>query len=148
YEHYMSHVGLIQAGFFYKQLSDTLVTTSYKATNDSYNNPGNLYTNDLVAEWLNVGNAHIYGIELSYQQRLSMLPGALGGFGMFANYSWTSSQVDYLPGRTDSPALQRQSPNTWNISPTYDRGPFSVRVGLSYNGPNIYQYQYQTASDV
>src|SRR5262249_778220 len=30
----------------------------------------------------------------------------------------------------------------------YDRGPFSIRVGLSYNGPNIYSYAYQTSSDV
>ena len=44
--------------------------------------------------------------------------------------------------------MQRQAPNSWNISPTYDRGRFSVRVGLSYNGASIYQYEYQTASDV
>ena len=54
----------------------------------------------------------------------------------------------HIPGRPDGPALQRQSPNTWNISPTYDRGRFSVRVGLSYNGPCIYQYEYQTSADV
>ena len=65
-----------------------------------------------------------------------------------ANYSWTGSQIKSIPGRPDSPALQRQAPNTWNISPTYDRGRFSVRVGLSYNGPSIYQYEYQKAADV
>lgn len=53
-----------------------------------------------------------------------------------------------MPGRTDSPALQRQTPNTWNVSPTYDRGRLSVRLGLTYNGPSIFQYGYQTASDV
>lgn len=67
---------------------------------------------------------------------------------MFANYSWTTSQIDHIPGRSDSPALQQQTPNTWNFSPTYDRGRFSVRVGLGYNGPNIYQYEYQTSADV
>jgi hypothetical protein len=77
-----------------------------------------------------------------------MLPGLLAGFGMFGNYSWTGSQVNSIPGRPDSPGLQRQVPNSWNISPTYDRGRFSVRVGLSYNGPSIYQYEYQKASDV
>ena len=44
----------------------------------------------------------------------------------------------------DSEALQRQAANTWNLSPTYDRGRLSVRLGLSYNGASIYQYQYQT----
>lgn len=34
------------------------------------------------------------------------------------------------------------SPNAFNISPTYDRGRVSVRVGLSYNQASIYSYQY------
>jgi hypothetical protein len=42
--------------------------------------------------------------------------------------------------RSDSPALLRQAPNTWNISPTYDHGRLSSRVGLAYNGANIFQY--------
>jgi hypothetical protein len=95
-----------------------------------------------------VGDARLYGFEFSYQQRLSMLPGPLGGLGMFGNYSWTGSRVRNIPGRPDSPALQSQVPNSWNLSPTYDRGRFSVRVGLSYNGAFIYQYEYQTSADV
>jgi TonB-dependent receptor len=140
YERYLKPAGILQAGFFFKQLTDTLISTSYTASTGPY-------VGDLVSQWLNASNAHLYGFEISYQQRLSMLPGALGGFGMLANYSWTASQIKSILGRPDSPALQRQAPNTWNISPTYDRGRFSVRVGLSYNGPSIYQYEYQTASD-
>jgi TonB-dependent receptor len=141
YEHYLSHVGLIQGGLFYKQISNTLITSSYTATTGDF-------AGDLVSQWLNVGNSRLYGLEVSYQQRLSMLPGGLGGFGMFANYSWTGSRVTSIPGRTDTPAMQRQAPNSWNFSPTYDRGRLSVRLGLSYNGASIYQYQYQTTADV
>jgi len=36
--------------------------------------------------------------------------------------------------------LLRQAPNTWNLSPTYDRGRLSLRVGLAYNGANIFSY--------
>ena len=141
YEHYLNPAGLIQAGFFYKRLSNTLISTSYMATSGDYQG-------DLVSQWINASDANLFGFEISYQQRLSWLPGPLGGLGMFANYSWTTSTVDHIPGRPDSPAMQRQAPNTWNISPTYDKGRFSVRVGLAYNGPSIYQYQYQTSSDV
>ena len=132
---------LLQAGFFAKQLSGTLISTSYAAT-------AGAYQGDLVSQWINVSNAYLYGLEVAYQQRLAMLPGRLEGLGMFANYSWTASQIKAIPGRLDSPTLQRQAPNSWNISPTYDRGRLSVRVGLSYNGPSIYQYEYQTSSDV
>jgi TonB-dependent receptor len=141
YERYLNPAGILQAGFFAKQLSGTLISTSYTAATGPYQG-------DLVSQWLNVSNAELYGFEVSYQQRLSFLPGVLGGLGMLANYSWTGSKVFHIPGRTDSPQLQRQSPNTWNVSPTFDRGRFSVRVGLSYNGPSIYQYEYQKSSDV
>jgi len=141
YEHYLNPVGILQAGFFAKQISDTLIPTSYAAATGPYQG-------SLVSQWINAGSARLYGFEVSWQQRLSMLPGPLAALGMFANYSWTASRVTSIPGRADSPALQRQAPNSWNLSPTYDRGRISLRVGLSYNGPSIYQYQYQTASDV
>ena len=141
YERYLNPTGIIQAGFFFKQISDTLISTSQTATSG-------LYQGDLVSQWVNVTNAQIHGFEVSYQQRLSMLPGLLKGLGMLANYSWTASSIKSIPGRPDSPALQRQAPNTWNISPTYDRGRLTMRVGMSYNGASIYQYQYQTAADV
>jgi hypothetical protein len=48
-----------------------------------------------------------------------------------------------LPGRSNHPRLLRSAPNTWNISPTYDRGRVSIRIGLSYNQANIFSYQYQ-----
>ena len=54
-----------------------------------------------------------------------------------------SPQANNVPGRSDNPPLQRQAPNNWNLSPTYDRGRISLRVGLSYNGASIYAYQYQ-----
>jgi hypothetical protein len=51
--------------------------------------------------------------------------------------------------RPDSPALLRQAPNTWNISPTYDTKRFSMRVGMTFNDKMIYSYQWNgTASQI
>lgn len=57
--------------------------------------------------------------------------------------AYATSQEHNLPGRSDSPALLRQAPHTWNISPTYDRGRLSLRLGLAYNGANIFSYFFQ-----
>ncbi|HZV59614.1 MAG TPA: hypothetical protein VFF42_04685, partial [Candidatus Eremiobacteraceae bacterium] len=46
------------------------------------------------------------------------------------------------PTRTDSPALLRQAPNNWNVDTTYDKGPFSGRLGLSHNDKSIFAYNY------
>jgi TonB-dependent receptor len=140
YERYLNPAGILRAGVFFKQIDNTLISTSYTAASG-------LYAGDLVSQWLNVTNAEIHGFEASYQQRLSMLPGVLKAAGIMANYTWTGSQIKSIPGRSDSPALQRQAPNSWNISPTYDRGRVSVRVGMSYNGASIYQYEYQSSND-
>ena len=140
YERYLKSTGVIQAGAFFKQLSDTLISTSYTASSGPYQG-------DFVSQWINASNAYLYGFEIAYQQRLDWLSRPLAGFGIMANYSWTASQIKSIPGRPDSPTLQRQAPNTWNLSPTYNRGRFSARVGLSYNGPSIYQYGYQASSD-
>jgi TonB-dependent receptor len=147
YERYLKPFGEIQAGFFYKQLSAPI----YYITNPSIG-PGDPYyqeyPGDKLSYIINGSNARLLGFEVAYIQHLGFLPGALSGTGISANYSWTTSNSGALPGRTDTPALQRQAPNTWNISPTYDRGRFSTRVGLSYNGASIYQYQWTTGAGV
>ena len=140
WEQFLQPVGLVQAGFFYKQLSDPLVTEQYIPTTGEF-------AGQLVTQWMNAGSAHLYGFEASYQQHLARLPGVLSGIGIFANYSWTASNVTALPGRTDTPALLRQAPHTWNVSPTYDRARFSARLGLTYNAPSIFQYAYSPAVD-
>jgi TonB-dependent receptor len=138
YEHYLKPFGEIQGGFFYKQLSDPIYYTQ--------NLPGTSgpYAGFITSTVINGSHAWLAGFEAAYVQHLGFLPGGLSGLGISANYTWTTSNSGPLPGRSDTPALQRQAPNTWNISPTYDRGRFSTRVGLSYNGSSIFQYQYQS----
>jgi len=100
----------------------------------------------------------VQGVEFAFEQRLSYLPGVLGGVGLTANYSYTESSTSGVPEnaqnadgtsvlRPDSPALQRQAPNTWNIGPTYDTKHFSMRVGLEFNDKMIYQYQWTGTPD-
>jgi outer membrane receptor protein involved in Fe transport len=93
----------------------------------------------------NIGSAHLWGFEVGYSQRLSRLPGVMKGLGLSANYSYTNSRTDGLQGllRDDNPALLRQAPNTWNISPTFDTNKFSLRVGMTYNSAMIFAYQFQ-----
>jgi len=140
YEAYLNPLGLIQAGYFYKDLSNPIVTLQTLTTN-YVDNPG-LAT--LVSMPTNAGSAHVQGVEFAYQQRLSYLPGVMKGAGITANYSYTTSQAKNVdPLRDDSPALLRQAPNSWNISPTYDTNHFSMRAGMTFDDKMIYAYQYE-----
>jgi TonB-dependent receptor len=143
YERSLSSLGLIQAGYFYKDLSDPIVTEQ-TLTSTSIYNPGQA---TLVTQPINAGSGHVQGVEFGYQQRLTYLPGLLKGGGLTANYSYTTSQANNVdPLRTDSPALLRQAPNSWNISPTFDTKRFSMRVGMTFDDKMIYAYQYENLS--
>jgi TonB-dependent receptor len=140
YERYLKPIGLIQAGYFYKYLTDPIVPTLIIPTTG-------IYAGDKVSQSVNAGSAHVQGLEFGYQQHLSYLPGPMHYLGLSANYSYTQSSTSGLPGRSDHPALLRQAPNTWNISPTFDTKKFSMRVGMTYNGAMIYQYQWTDGAD-
>jgi len=148
YEQYLKPVGLLQAGFFYKQISDPIYEGVKSAiTTNQY---GAQYNDGTwsVTQPINGKSAQVYGFEIAYQQHLTFLPGPMAGIGIFANYGYTHSTTDGVPGRSDKPALLRQAPHTWNISPTYDRGRVSARLGLSYNAANIFQYNYSDGADL
>jgi TonB-dependent receptor len=145
-EHYFQPLGILQAGFFYKALSNPIYSTVSFVPATDPNFPGYLRQQSI-----NGPSAHITGIEAAWQQRLSFLPGMLSGLGVSANYSYTTSRVTFpagfsstVPGtsRIDHPALQRQAPNTWNLGLTYDRSRFSMRFAVSHNDANIFAYGY------
>jgi TonB-dependent receptor len=144
-EHFFQPLGILQGGFFYKDLTDPIYNTSQE------NSPLPQYAGFTVQQSINGPRAHITGFEASWEQRLSFLPGLLNGFGVAANYSYTTSQVSFPAGfnggRTDHPALLRQAPNTWNLGFTYDKARFSMRFGVSHNDANIYAYNYSASGN-
>jgi TonB-dependent receptor len=143
FEQYLNPVGMIQAGFFYKQLSDPLVNGQFQESPTLF--PGATSPFVLVSQVENIGSAHVEGFEVAYTQRLRFMPGVMKGAGISANYSYTNSGTSGLEGilRDDNPALLRQAPHTWNISPTFDTKRFSMRMGMTYNSAMIFAYQFQ-----
>jgi TonB-dependent receptor len=146
-EHYFQPLGILQGGVFYKALTNPIYFT---ATFVPATDPN--FAGFLRQQSINGPSAYIAGFETAWQQRLSVLPGPLGGLGIAANYSWTTSRVTFpngfssaVPGgqgRIDHPTLPRQAPNTWNFGLTYDVGRLSARLGISHNDANLFAYGY------
>ena len=139
-EHFFQPLGILQAGFFYKQLSDPIYATT------SIIPAGQPNAGLHLQQSINGPSAHITGFEASWEQRFSFLPGLLNGFGVAANYSYITSQVTFPAGfsggRTDHAPLQRQAPNTWNAGFTYDKSRLSMRFSASHNDANIAFYNF------
>ena len=153
YEDYLHPLGLLQGGFFFKQLTAPQVQTILPGGLCLANFPAGYfpsslqtvlaqYPGDSITQDINAQNAYIYGLELSFQQHFTHLPGVLHGLGVSANYSYTASREKGLPLRNDHPTTIDQAPNTWKISPSYDTNRFSARLGLAYDEASLFSYSY------
>ncbi len=144
-EHYLKPYGLIQFGAFYKDLKDPIFSTQTILTSGQF-------AGFTQTQPTNGTKARIGGIEASYQEQLTFLPGLLSGFGVSANYSYTTSKA-VVPNqledgqivstnRSEDPHLIRQAPNNYNLDFTYDKSRLSARVGITHNDAYIYSYNY------
>jgi TonB-dependent receptor len=162
YENFLHPLGMLQAGVFFKQLTAPQIPFTVPATVSVAALPagtipasvlptvealqqqqvGAGFEDPSVAIYINGENAYLYGFEASYQQHLSFLDDVLKGLGVSANYSYTGSREKGVPLRTDHPRMIDQAFNTWNFSPTYDTKRFSMRLGVTYNGPSLFSYNW------
>ncbi len=136
----LNNFGVFTADYFYKHLGMPIVTQ--QTLSQSYQPPGGPLGAYLITQAINAGSAWLSGVELQYQQQWSNLPGFLGGLGMNANYSYETSKIASIQGRTDHPALPFDSPNNFNIGPTYNRGRVTMNMDIQFNQSSIFAYQY------
>ncbi len=143
YERYLPSVGMIEAGYFYKQITkpiygqQSIIPTTGSPLSQTY-------AGDLVFQEVNGDHAYVQGVEIAFQQHLTYLPGVLGYARFNGNFTYTGSKNYNLTGRTDSPQLVGQAPISWNIGPSYVTKRAQVSMGVSHNDANIYAYQYQS----
>ena len=143
FEHYLSSIGVVSAGVFYKSLTDPI----YAGASSTIH--GGIYDGYKQVMPINGPKANIYGFEVAWRQHLNFLPGALSGLGVDANYTHTHSEATFDPstGRSGTAPLQRTAPDLANLGLTYDRGGFGFRVAATYNSAMIFTYNYQDGAD-
>jgi TonB-dependent receptor len=95
-EYYFKPQGMVSIGIFRKKISDYIFTDTGQIIGEG---PGNGFEGEYAGYGLttqaNGGSAKIEGIEVSYQQQLSFLPGWARGFGVNANFTSLRTQGDY-----------------------------------------------------
>ena len=154
-EYYFKPAGLISVGAFIKEIKDFIFSTNQGLVSSGPNNGfGGDYTGYTLATQANGGFARIKGVEASYQQQFSNLPGFWRGFGVYANHTWLETIGNYgaigaAYGNGEVPGF---IPRSGNVGISYiDRG-WSLRAQYNYNGralgstlnanPALRQYNY------
>ncbi|HEX5057469.1 MAG TPA: TonB-dependent receptor [Gammaproteobacteria bacterium] len=77
----------------------------------------------------------LFGFEVSYQQPFTFLPSFWSNFGIYTNYTYVKSQLDYVNSAgliTSTHDLQNLSQNAYNITLYYEEEKFSGRVATTY----------------
>lgn len=124
-EHYFQGIGILSGGIFHKRLSDIIYPSLYEMVGGNYD--GYEVEQEIQGE-----DATLTGFELNWQQQLTFLPGFLKGFGIYANYTYTTSNAT-VNERKDVP-LPGQAGNMANFALSYEKAGFSGRISLNYHG--------------
>ncbi|UXP33821.1 TonB-dependent receptor [Reichenbachiella agarivorans] len=137
-DHYFGTVGVLSAGVFYKNLDNFIYKRRFET--NSYEGIDFGTDVDLIQD-VNGQSANIAGVELSYQQNLTFLPGALAGLGIYANYTYTASSAT-LKDRSgideeEEINLPGQATHVANLSLSYNLKGFTARISGNYAGAYI-----------
>jgi TonB-dependent receptor len=147
-DHYFGTVGVLSLGLFNKNLNNFIYTRVFETDNYEGNDFG---TDVELRQAVNGESATLTGLEIAYQQNLTFLPGFLSGFGVYVNYTYTASKATLKDragvDETEEIDLPGQAPHVGNLSLSYARGGFNVRMSGNYAGSYIEELDEDAESD-
>lgn len=151
-EYYFKPQGMVSVGVFKKKIADYIFTDSSQLVAAGADNgfDGD-YAGYRLTTQANGGSARIEGIEVSYQQQLSFLPGWSKGFGVYANFTSLKTEGNY-GGATvlTTNSLANFLNKSGNVGLSYRGYGLDLRLQAIYRGeyltsnsttPALVQYQ-------
>jgi TonB-dependent receptor len=135
-ERYFENVGLVSAGLFHKRITDFIFNfTRFQAVD-----PVTGQTFSQISQPRNGPSATLTGAEVAFQRQLDFLPGLLRNLGVYANYTFNSSEVSGLDieGReTEVLPLLGTARHSGNLSLSYDGRRITARVAMNYQSESL-----------
>ncbi len=128
-EHYYSPLGLVSASVYYKSIKNF----SYQAQSPTPD-PITGYT---LSTFFTGPSAYIYGVELSWAQRLAFLPGIFSGLGVQANALLGSSSAKYPTRPGESIPFTGYGHQEGNAAVTYDYRNLHLRAAVHWHDKRI-----------
>ena len=131
FEHYLSNVGLISGGLFYKHIADFEYLSE-----GIVDDPNSRYNGWQVVQNQNGDAAKVYGAEITLNSTLSFLPSFLKNLVFTGNYTYIYSKATTDPQRGTT-RLPGQAAHTANMALAYSTKRFTIQASLNYIGAYI-----------
>ena len=140
-EHYFGNVGIVSAGFFFKNLEDFI----YRKVvfNAPYPTSGTVIIPAIdIIQAQNGNNAKLTGLEFAFQRKLDFLPGFMNKLSLYTNYTYTHSRASIQsrqanqnkPGEKEKLRLPGQANHVGNFALAYESKKLVVRIAANFNG--------------
>ncbi|HMI19944.1 MAG TPA: TonB-dependent receptor [Sphingomonas sp.] len=127
YENYFAPEALFAVALYYKHL-DTFIGASSATQNIN----GTSY---IISGVNNGKGGDLGGAEITFQSRLSFLPGPLSNLGIYTNYARVESNVHEFAPASDPYPMVGVAKNTAEFDTYYNQGGFEARVAFKYHSP-------------
>lgn len=131
FEHYLSNVGIISGGLFYKHISNFIYTNE-----GIMDDPTSAYNGWQVFQTKNGDAAKLYGGEITLNSSLTFLPGFLKNFVFTGNFTYIHSKATTSQER-GSMRLPGQAKTTANLALAYSCKRFTLQASFNYIGKYI-----------
>ena len=150
---FQNRIGLFTAGYFYKEIDNLIVSSSFRTKDaETINNRFELTQTQqtVVDTWINLdATSYVRGFELDWQTHFSYLQSFLRGFVFNANFTHISSETSYpfqtsvkegtgpfarivFVDSTRAGRMVNQPDDILNLTLGYDIGGFSARISFVY----------------
>jgi iron complex outermembrane receptor protein len=158
-EWYFGSGSIVSAGFVYKDIKTYIQTLRETRPFSTSGLPASVLNGTPLAVTdlfdfsvpINTKGGPLKGMELNFQTPFRFLPGLWSNFGMMANYTFTSSKIDYVinatTGQTSTQSLVGLSKHSANGTLYYEDKKFSARTSLSYRSAYLRQVPSRSGQD-
>jgi TonB-dependent receptor len=152
-EYYFEPSGVLSAGVFLKEMKNFIYTLGGQIVPAGVDNGfGGEYAGYTMTSQRNGGSAKVKGIELSYSQQFTFLPGVWRGLGAFANLTRMSAEGNYGNGNAIALAPTAKiagfNPFVANMGVSYIKDKVSVRFQYNMRGRYLSSYNANESRQV
>jgi len=136
-EFYFEPAGLFTLGVFQKDLEKFIYTAGGQVIGSGVDNGyQGEYAGFTMSTQYNGGRAKVRGLEVSYSQQFTFLPGVFKGLGAFVNATWMDAAGNYGAGGAialaPNPRVAGFNPFIGNVGVSYIQSRVNLRATFNY----------------